>query len=117
MIETLAKAGVPVGVMVAPVIPGVNDRPVSACSSAARDAGATAGGVGAAAVAGRGEAGVRGAVARGDAAGGGQGAASRPRDARRRELYDARFHTRGRGQGAYADTIAMMFETAVERLG
>jgi DNA repair photolyase len=33
------------------------------------------------------------------------------------KLYDSRFHTRGRGQGPYADTIAMMFESTVARLG
>jgi hypothetical protein len=33
------------------------------------------------------------------------------------KLYDARFHTRGRGQGPYADMIATMFETTVARLG
>ena len=33
------------------------------------------------------------------------------------KLYDSAFHTRGRGQGAYADTIAMMFDTTIKRLG
>jgi DNA repair photolyase len=39
-IETLAQAGVPVGVMVAPVIPGLNDHEVPAILRAAADAGA-----------------------------------------------------------------------------
>ena len=39
-IETLADAGVPVGVMVAPVIPGLNDSEIPAVLEAARDAGA-----------------------------------------------------------------------------
>jgi hypothetical protein len=32
-------------------------------------------------------------------------------------LYDARFHTRGRGQGPYADALATMFAATVTRLG
>lgn len=41
MIETLANAGVPVGVLVAPVIPAINDDELESILSAARDAGAT----------------------------------------------------------------------------
>jgi DNA repair photolyase len=37
----LAKAGVPVGVMVAPIVPGLNDREIPAVLEAARAAGAT----------------------------------------------------------------------------
>jgi DNA repair photolyase len=40
-IELLAKAGVPVGVNVAPIIPGLNDREIPAVLEAARSAGAT----------------------------------------------------------------------------
>lgn len=43
-ITTLAEAGVPVGVMLAPIIPGLNDSEVPAILEAARDAGATAAG-------------------------------------------------------------------------
>lgn len=43
-ISMLARAGVPVGVMVAPIIPGLNDAEVPAILSAAREAGATAAG-------------------------------------------------------------------------
>src|SRR5262245_33486356 len=39
-LETLAHAGVPVGVMVAPIIPGLNDHEVPAILEAARNAGA-----------------------------------------------------------------------------
>jgi DNA repair photolyase len=38
--EMLAKAGVPVGVMVAPIIPGLNDREIPAVLEAAKSAGA-----------------------------------------------------------------------------
>ncbi len=40
-IETLARAGVPVRVMVAPVGPGLTDYEAPAIMKAARDAGAT----------------------------------------------------------------------------
>jgi DNA repair photolyase len=39
-IELLAKAGVPVGVMVAPIVPGLNDREIPAVLEAAKAAGA-----------------------------------------------------------------------------
>ena len=42
VIETFAKAGVPVGVMCAPVIPGLNDDQLVRVLEAARDAGAPA---------------------------------------------------------------------------
>ena len=41
VLETLAKAGIPVGVMVAALIPGLNDADMEASLEAARDAGAT----------------------------------------------------------------------------
>lgn len=43
-IETLANQGIPVGVMVAPIIPGLNDNEIPAILKAAKDAGATAAG-------------------------------------------------------------------------
>lgn len=39
-IETLTDAGIPIGTMVAPIIPGLNDQEVPAILTAARDAGA-----------------------------------------------------------------------------
>jgi DNA repair photolyase len=43
-IEMLAKAGIPVGVMVAPIIPGLNDREIPAVLEGARSAGAVSAG-------------------------------------------------------------------------
>jgi DNA repair photolyase len=43
-VEMLAKAGVPVGVMVAPIIPGLNDREIPSVLESARAAGATTAG-------------------------------------------------------------------------
>jgi DNA repair photolyase len=39
-VETLAKAGVPVGIMVAPIVPGITDEEMGDILQAARDAGA-----------------------------------------------------------------------------
>jgi DNA repair photolyase len=44
VIAALAKAGVPVGVNVAPIIPGLSDQDIPAILSAARDAGASSAG-------------------------------------------------------------------------
>jgi DNA repair photolyase len=117
VIETLAKAGVPVGVMLAPIIPGVNDSQMVTVLERAAAAGATQAGW----VLLR----LPGAVK--------QVFEERTREAfplaadkilhRIRstrggeKLYDSTFHTRGRGQGPYADTLAMMFDTTVRRLG
>src|SRR5207253_116313 len=43
-IETLARRGIPVGVNVAPIIPGLNDEDIPRILAAARDAGATSAG-------------------------------------------------------------------------
>jgi DNA repair photolyase len=43
-VEILAKAGVPVGVMVAPIVPGLNDREIPAVLEAAKSAGADSAG-------------------------------------------------------------------------
>lgn len=117
VIETLAKAGVPVGVMLAPIIPGVNDSQMVTVLERAAAAGATQAGW----VLLR----LPGAVK--------QVFEERTREAfplaadkilhRIRgtrggdKLYDSTFHTRGRGQGPYADTLQMMFDTTVRRLG
>jgi DNA repair photolyase len=117
VIETFAKAGVPVGVMCAPVIPGLNDDQLVRVLEAARDAGAT----------GAGWALLRlpGAVKqvfeerlRAKLPLSADKVMHRVRETRGGEkLYDPRFHVRGRGEGVYAQTIAAMFDTAVKRLG
>ncbi len=117
VIETLAKAGVPVGVMLAPVIPGLNDDQIPSLLEAARDAGAT--------YAGWTMLRLPGAVkqvfeerlriARPLAA---DKVLHRIRGVRGGEkLSDARFHTRGSGEGVYAELIAQVFETTARRLG
>jgi DNA repair photolyase len=116
VVEMLAKAGVPVGVMVAPIIPGLNDREIPAVLEAARKAGAT-------------EAGytmlrlpygvkdifqdwlklhfperlerIMGTV----------------REVRGGKLNVSDFGTRMRGEGIYADQVRQMFHVFRERLG
>lgn len=117
VIETLARAGVPVGVMCAPIMPGLNDDQLVRVLERARDAGATSAGwvllrlPGA--VAQVFEQRVR--VALPLAA---DKIMHRIRETRGGEqLYDPRFHTRGRGSGVYAQMIATMFETTALRLG
>jgi len=117
VIETFAKAGVPVGVMCAPIIPGLNDNQIVKLLEAAKDAGAQWAGwtllrlpgvvkevfedrlrVSLPLVADK--------------------VMHRIRETRGGEkLYDSQFHTRGRGVGVYAETIAALFETTVKRLG
>ena len=118
VIETLARAGVAVGVMAAPIIPGLNDRQLVGLLERAAAAGArTAGWVllrlpGA--VAQVFEERVRAALP--EAA---DRILGRVRDTRGGDgrLYDARYHTRGRGEGRYAEAIAAMFDATVRRLG
>ena len=117
VIETLANAGLSVGVMLAPIIPGVNDSQMVTVLERAAAAGATSAGWVLLRL---------------------PGAVKQVFEERMRiamplaadkilhrirgtrggdKLYDAAFHTRGRGQGPYADTLATMFDTTVKRLG
>jgi DNA repair photolyase len=117
VIETFAKAGVPVGVMIAPVIPGLNDNQLIKILEAARSAGAN--------WAGWSLLRLPGAVKevfedrlRVSLPLVADKVMHRVRETRGGEkLYDARFHVRGRGTGVYAETIASLFDTTVKRLG
>lgn len=116
VIEAMAKAGVPVGIMVAPVIPGLNDRDLPGLLARAAEAGASSAGWALlrlpGAVAPVFEERVRAALPlRADKI------LSRVRDTRNGRIYDSRFHVRGRGEGRYAETIAALFESTALRLG
>jgi DNA repair photolyase len=116
VIEKMAKAGVPVGVMVAPVIPGLTDEEMPAILKAAADAGAiTAGYVP-----------VRLPFAvkelfekwlaeympdRKDKV------LNRIRDMRGGKLNDSDFHTRMRGFGVFAEQMEKMFDVASRKAG
>jgi DNA repair photolyase len=117
VIETLAKAGVPVGIMCAPIIPGLNDGQIPKLLEAARAAGAQ--------WAGWTLLRLPGAVAevfperlRAAMPLSAERVLARIRETRGgTRMTDARFHSRGRGEGVYAETIAMLFQTTAERLG
>jgi len=117
VIETMAKAGVPVGVMIAPVIPGLNDDQIPALLEAAAAAGATRAHwtmlrlPGAVATVFE----ERLRIARPLAA---DKVLHRIRGVRGgSKLNDARFHSRGSGEGVYAELIAQLFETHALRVG
>jgi DNA repair photolyase len=117
LIETLAKAGVPVGIMCAPIIPGVNDSQMVTVLERAAAAGARWAGWVLLRLPGAVkqvfEDRIR--VAMPLAA---DKILHRIRETRGGDkLYDARFGTRGRGEGVYAQTLQMMFDTTVRRLG
>jgi DNA repair photolyase len=116
VIETLARAGLPVGVNVAPIIPGLNDQDIPKILAAARDAGATRAGCVLVRLPGSVkqvfEQRLRQAlplVA--------DRVLHRIRETRGGQLYDSRFGTRGRGEGSYADIIRTLFDTTAARLG
>jgi DNA repair photolyase len=112
----MARAGVPVGIMAAPVIPGLNDRDLPGLLARAAGAGASSAGWALlrlpGAVAPVFEERVRAALPlRADKI------LSRVRDTRNGRIDDSRFHVRGRGEGRYAETIAALFESTALRLG
>jgi DNA repair photolyase len=116
IIERLARAGIDVGVMVAPIIPGLNDEDMTRVLEAASGAGATRAGTVLLRLPGpvkdvfterlrealplRAERVLR-----------------RIRETRGGALYDARFSVRGHGEGPYAETIAALFAQSAQRLG
>ncbi|MEA2571736.1 MAG: hypothetical protein QOI24_3737 [Acidobacteriota bacterium] len=114
-IETLAKAGVPVGVMVAPVVPAITDHEMPKILAAAADAGATSAGF----VVLR----LPWAVAplfekwldehfpdRKDKV------LNRVRDLRGGKLYDAKWGVRGSGEGIFAEQFRAIFDITCRKL-
>jgi DNA repair photolyase len=115
-LRALADAGVPVGVVVAPVIPGLNDHEIPAILAAAADHGAQ----GAAWTLLR----LPGAVEaifvdwlRAQAPLRAERVLSRLREARGGRLNDARFGHRMRGEGAYVEHLRRVFEVHRRRAG
>ncbi len=115
-IEMLAKAGVPVGVNVAPIIPGLNDREIPAVLEAAKAAGASDAGY----TVLRLPYGVKDVFSewlklhfpeKVDRVLG------TIRDVRGGKLNSSAFGSRMRGEGPYADQIGQMFHVFRERLG
>lgn len=116
IIENLAKRGLRVGVNVAPVIPGLNDQDIPKILTAAHGAGATSAGFVLLRLPGsvqdvfvdRLRANLPLAADR---------VLHRIRETRAGKMYDARYGVRGRGEGAYAQTIEALFRTTAARLG
>jgi DNA repair photolyase len=115
-IELLAKAGVPVGVMVAPIVPGLNDREIPAVLEGARAAGAISAGY----TMLRLPHGVKDVFTewlklnfpeRLDRILG------TVREVRGGKLNVSTFGSRMRGEGVYAEQVAQMFHVFRERLG
>jgi DNA repair photolyase len=116
VIETLAKAGVSVGVNVAPIIPGLNDQDIPRILAAAREAGARSAGHVMLRLPGSVktvfEERLRAALPLTA-----ERVLHRVRETRGGKLYDSRFGVRGRGEGSYADAIHALFESAATRAG
>ena len=117
VIETFAKAGVPVGIMMAPIIPGLNDNQMVKLLEAARSAGAQYAGWTLLRLPGvvkevfEDRLRVRLPLVA-------DKVMHRVRETRGGDkLYDSRFGVRGRGVGVYAETIAALFDTTAKRLG
>lgn len=116
VIETMAKAGVSVGVMCAPIIPGVNDNQIVTLLERAKEAGASWAGWTLLRLPGA----VREVFEdriRVSLPLAGDKIIHRIRETRGGKLYDARWGVRGRGEGPYAEMINTMFETTAKRLG
>ena len=115
-IARLSAAGVPVGVMVAPVVPAITDHEIPAILKAAREAGARWAGF----VVLRLPWAVAPLVERWleehfpDRK---EKVLNRVRDLRGGKLYDAKWGVRGTGEGVFADQISSLFEASCRRLG
>lgn len=115
-LRALSAAGVPVGVLVAPVIPGLNDRDVAGVLERAAECGARSAGFTALRLPGH----VRDVFLE-------RLRAVLPERAARVErlirmmrggrLNDSRFDRRMRGDGPYWDSVRQLFETTAARLG
>ena len=115
-IRVLADAGIPVGVNVAPVIPGLTDHEIPRILEAAADAGATFAGM----IVLRLPHGVKEIFEgwlRQNVPDRAEKVLNRVRELRGGSLYDARFDVRGRGEGPWAEQLGAMFRVQCERLG
>jgi DNA repair photolyase len=116
IIEKLARAGLSVGVNVAPIIPGLNDQDIPKVLTAARDAGAQSAGFVLLRLPGS----VKDVFVerlRTNLPLQADRVLHRIRETRGGELYDPRFGVRGRGEGMYALTIKTLFHATAARLG
>jgi DNA repair photolyase len=115
-VAALARAGVPVGVNVSPVVPGLTDEELPAILAAARAAGARYAGWTMLRLPGAVEGLFVDWLARHFPLKA-EKVLARLRDARGGALADPRFGARMRGTGAYADLVADWFRSACRRYG
>lgn len=116
VIRRLAQAGVPVGVSVAPIIPGLGDEDIGLILEAAKDAGASHAGYVLLRLPGSVKA-VFSERLRLTLPERAERVLHRIRETRGGRLYDSRFGSRGRGEGLYADAIRGLFQATARRLG
>lgn len=116
MIGRLTEAGVPVRVMVAPVIPGLTDAEMEAILAAAQGAGAVAASWIMLRLPGEVEGLFRDWLAQ-HVPGRADKVLARLADLHGGAVYDAQFGTRMRGRGVWADLLARRFDMACDRLG
>jgi len=114
-LERLAAAGIPVGVMVAPIIPGLNDQDMGAVLAAARAAGASWAGMVLLRLPGSVKA-VFEDKLRARLPLAADKILHRIRETRGGKLYDSRFGARQVGEGHYAETIQSFFDQMVKKL-
>ncbi len=115
-IRALAEAGVPVGVNVAPIVPGLTDHELPAILEAASEAGASF----ASYIILRLPHGVKEIFStwlEQHVPDRKTRVLNRVRDLRGGSLYDGRFEVRGRGQGPWAEHIRALFRVSCERFG
>lgn len=116
IIEKLAKAGIPVGVSVSPIVPGLSDEHLGDVLERAASAGARHAFYvllrlpGSVAV-------VFEQALRERLPLRAEKVLRRLREAHGDKLYDATFGSRGRGKGVYAETIRVLFERTAKRHG
>ncbi|HVJ94426.1 MAG TPA: PA0069 family radical SAM protein [Labilithrix sp.] len=116
IVEMLASAGIPVGVSVSPIVPGLNDEHLGDVLERARNAGAGH----AFYVLLRLPGAVKGVfenALRTKLPLRAEKILRRMREAYGGSLYDSSYGTRGRGHGVYADTIRILFERTTKRFG
>lgn len=115
-LRELSEAGIPCGVMAAPIIPGLNDDRLPAILEAAAEAGAQRAGY----ILLRLPHGLRQLFSdwlEAHFPDRKERVLNRLREAREGDLNDPRFHHRMKGSGEYADQIGGLFETARRRVG
>jgi len=115
-VRRLADAGLPVGVNVAPLIPGLNDRDLVPILEAARAAGATSAGMVPLRLPGSAAA-VFTERLRASFPLAADKVLARVREMRGGELNDGRFGARMQGRGRYIETVHELFRVTLKRLG